>query len=67
MGASFMEYLTSVRISVAKSLLKQTTKTVLDVCLDVGYQDPSHFAKVFKKKEGLQPTEYRNRTLDHRD
>ncbi len=66
MGASFLEYLTSVRISVAKSLLKQTTKTVLDICLDVGYQDPSHFAKVFKKKEGLHPTEYRNRTLDSR-
>lgn len=67
MGTSFTEYLTSVRVSVAKSLLKQTTKTVLDICLDVGYQDPSHFAKVFKKKEGLQPTEYRNRALDYGD
>jgi two-component system, response regulator YesN len=67
MGISFMEYLTSVRISVAKTLLEQTTKPVLDICLEVGYQDPSHFAKVFKKKEGLQPTEYRNRTLNHRD
>ena len=67
MGISFMEYLKSVRISVAKILLEQTTKPVLDICLEVGYQDASHFAKVFKKKEGLQPTEYRNRTLDHRD
>jgi len=67
MGISFMEYLTSVRISVAKALLEQTTKTVLDICLEVGYQDPSHFAKVFKKKEGLQPTEYREKTLDYRD
>ena len=61
MGVSFVEYLTSVRISAAKSLLKQTKMTVLEVCLEVGYQDPSHFAKMFKKKEGVHPTEYRKR------
>ncbi|MEW6410142.1 MAG: PocR ligand-binding domain-containing protein [Nitrospirota bacterium] len=59
MGISFLEYLTSVRIAVAKSLLKQATMTVLDVCLEVGYQDPSYFAKVFTKKEGVHPSEYR--------
>jgi two-component system response regulator YesN len=59
MGISFLEYLMSVRIAVAKSLLKQTSMSVLEVCLEVGYQDPSYFAKIFKKKEGVYPTEYR--------
>ncbi len=64
MGISFMEYLTSVRISVAKSLLKQTPMTILEVCLEVGYQDPSYFAKLFKNKEGAHPSEYRKKLLE---
>lgn len=61
MGISFLGYLTSVRLSIAKNLLINTTMTVMDICLEVGYQDPSHFAKMFKKKEGVHPTEYRKR------
>jgi two-component system response regulator YesN len=62
MGVPFLEYLTSVRISVAKKLLQQTGMSIMEICLETGYQDPSHFAKIFKKKEGVRPTEYR-RTL----
>jgi two-component system response regulator YesN len=64
MGISFLEYLTSVRMSIAKSLLKNTAMSVMDVCLEVGYQDPSHFAKIFKTKEGVYPSEYRKKLLD---
>lgn len=64
MGISFLEYLTSVRMSIAKSLLKQTAMSVMDICLEVGYQDPSHFAKIFKKKEGIHPTEYRKKSIE---
>ncbi|RJQ56401.1 MAG: helix-turn-helix domain-containing protein [Desulfobacteraceae bacterium] len=61
MGISFREYLASVRISIAKSLLQQTNMSMMDICLEVGYQDPSHFAKIFKKNEGVQPSGYRKR------
>jgi two-component system response regulator YesN len=61
MNISFLEYLTSVRLSIAKNLLIHTTMTVMDICLEVGYQDPSHFAKMFKKKEGIHPIEFRKR------
>jgi two-component system response regulator YesN len=64
MGLSFLEYLTSVRISIAKSLLKQTSMSMMDICLEVGYQDPSHFAKIFKKKEGIHPTELRKKLVE---
>jgi two-component system response regulator YesN len=64
MGISFLEYLTSVRISIAKHLLKKTSMSVLEACLEIGYQDPSHFARVFKKKEGVHPSEYRKKLLD---
>jgi two-component system, response regulator YesN len=62
MGTSFLQYLTSVRISIAKTLLKQTTMSIMEICLEVGYQDPSHFARIFGKKEGVHPTEYRKRS-----
>ncbi len=64
MGISFLEYLTTVRISIAKKLLEQTTMTILEVCLEVGYQDPSYFAKIFKKKERVHPSEYRKKLLE---
>jgi two-component system response regulator YesN len=64
MGISFLEYLTSVRMSIAKNLLRQTTMSIMEICLEVGYQDPSHFAKTFKKKEGIHPTEYRKKSIE---
>jgi two-component system response regulator YesN len=64
MGISFLEYLTSVRISIAKRLLKEASMPILEACLEVGYQDPSHFAKIFKKKEGVYPSEYRKKSLE---
>ncbi len=64
MGVPFLEYLTSVRISVAKKLLHQTGMSIMEVCLEAGYQDPSHFAKMFKKKEGIRPTEYRKKAIE---
>jgi two-component system, response regulator YesN len=64
MGVSFLEYLTSVRISIAKKLLRQRSMSMMEVCLEVGYQDPSHFAKIFKKIEGIRPTEYRKQLIE---
>jgi two-component system response regulator YesN len=64
MGISFLEYLTSVRLSIAKKLLQQTNLSIIEICLEVGYQDPSHFAKIFRKKEGIHPTEYRKRLIE---
>jgi two-component system response regulator YesN len=63
MGISFSEYLTSVRTSVAKKLLEQTDMTILGISLEVGYQDPSYFSKIFRKKEGMNPGDYRNKTI----
>jgi two-component system response regulator YesN len=64
LGTSFLEYLTSVRLAVAKSLLRQNGMSVMQICLEVGYQDPSHFAKVFKRREGVHPTAYRKRIAE---
>jgi AraC family transcriptional regulator len=43
----------------AKRLLRETKKSVVDVALDVGYANPSHFAQLFRRETGLAPSDYR--------
>ena len=59
-GQSFYDILNSVRINAAKELLRDPSLRVGDVGLMVGYTDPAHFAKIFKKVTGCSANEYRN-------
>jgi two-component system response regulator YesN len=59
LGLTFIEYLTKIRIDEAKRLLLETNMTVSEISDLVGYQDPSYFTKVFKKREGVTPTQFR--------
>ncbi|MBI4489828.1 MAG: helix-turn-helix transcriptional regulator [Deltaproteobacteria bacterium] len=52
-------YLTFLRISRAKELLKQQTMSISEVGQTVGFHDPSHFAKAFLRLEGFSPSAYR--------
>jgi AraC family transcriptional regulator len=42
-------------------VLRETRKSVVDVALEVGYADPGHFAKLFRRETGLSPSDYRQR------
>lgn len=59
-GVSFIEYLTDLRVRAAKEYLADPTKNVREVGQLVGYPNGNYFVKMFKKKTGLTPTEYRN-------
>ena len=58
-GKSFTLYLTELRIEKSKELLSDITVNVKDVSNRVGFRDPNYYAKVFKRAEGMTPTEYR--------
>ncbi|MNW62789.1 HTH-type transcriptional activator Btr [compost metagenome] len=58
-GETLFEYLTKVRIEQAKNLLKDPQNKLYEVCYAVGYTDPSHFSKLFKKITGSTPSAYR--------
>ena len=62
--SSFTDYLTNVRITKAKELLRVPQLTVKDITYRVGYMDPNYFTRVFKKSEGITPTEYRAKFQD---
>ena len=54
-----MQYLTGIRISVAKDLLTDSTLPIADVASAVGYDNPLYFSRVFKSAEGISPKQYR--------
>ncbi|MCR5634897.1 MAG: helix-turn-helix domain-containing protein [Lachnospiraceae bacterium] len=59
-GKNFIEYLTDVRIEKAKELLRNSTKSMKEICMEVGYTDPNYFSRTFKKNVGVTPSEYKD-------
>jgi AraC family transcriptional regulator len=43
----------------ARRLLRETKMGIVDVALEVGYANPSHFARLFRRETGLSPSDYR--------
>lgn len=58
-GIGFVEYVNSVRIDVSKDLLKGNKYSIGQIASKVGFSDPKHFSKLFKKKTSTTPKEYR--------
>lgn len=58
-GLTFLECVAHQRISAAKRLLANPDMSVTDVAGAVGFADPSYFTRVFRKQQGISPTEYR--------
>jgi AraC-like DNA-binding protein len=56
---TFVEYLAHYRMTQAKRLLANPTMPVADVAVAVGFHDPSYFTRVFRRQEGVSPSEYR--------
>lgn len=56
---TFLEYLTDVRIMKAKEMLGDVKYKIYQISYQVGYKDPVHFTKLFKKQSGFTPKEYR--------
>lgn len=59
MGISVMEYIISLRMQIACSLLRKTYLSVAEIMERSGYRDDAHFLRSFKKYTGVTPTEYR--------
>jgi AraC-like DNA-binding protein len=53
------EYMLRRRIDRAKDMLAETSMSVLEVALSVGFQSPSHFSTVFKRFTGEAPFAWR--------
>lgn len=56
-------WLLQKRIDQAQRLLLQTDKQIIDVALESGFSNVSHFDRVFKESTGISPLKYRKRVL----
>ena len=58
-GVGFLTYLTNIRLENAKKLLVSTSFSVAEVAEQCGYSDYRVFTKVFKRTEGITPSQFR--------
>ncbi|MGN1192938.1 MAG: helix-turn-helix domain-containing protein [Dorea sp.] len=63
-GVGFLTYLTNIRMEKAKKLLLSTSYSIAEIAEQSGYGDYRVFTKVFKKTEGITPSQYRRDFLD---
>lgn len=58
-GKHFTEYVTDLRVEIAREKLLESDKKIYEVAQEVGYRDVKYFNKLFKKRYGLTPEECR--------
>lgn len=58
-GQTLIRYLTDYRMNRAKELLRCSSKKSSVISMEVGYKDPHYFSYLFKKTQGMTPTQYR--------
>ena len=59
MGQTFIEYLTTLRMKKAKELLRCTGMRSSEIAGEIGYKDAHYFSYLFKKTQGMTPSDYR--------
>lgn len=59
-GMSYSGLLQQVRYETAAKFLRESDVTILEVALQVGYEDPSHFSRAFRRFAGVSPKQYRH-------
>jgi AraC-like DNA-binding protein len=63
-GKTPIDYLHWYRLVQAEQLLKETDLKVIDIALEVGFSDLSHFTRLFHKQAGATPSQFRARAVD---
>ena len=59
-GVSPLQFVTRQRMAHAQQLIRETSRSFIEIALEVGHTNPSHFAQVFRRVVGVTPTEFRN-------
>lgn len=59
-GKSFTDYLIDIRIGKVARLLIDTNKTIAEICYECGYNNMSNFNRLFRRKKGCTPREFRD-------
>ena len=63
-GKSIIHYLIDIRISEAKNLLMETSMPCSVIAKIVGFDDANYFSRIFKKRIGFSPQQYRTSIVE---
>ena len=58
-GQRFIDYITNVKLRRAAWLLRNTALKIVDIAEKLDYKDMGYFSRIFKKKYGVLPSDYR--------
>ncbi len=58
-GSNLSDYITSIRLGAACRMLIDTTKSISEVSFECGFNNLSNFNRIFKKRKGITPKEFR--------
>lgn len=58
-GMKFIDYLNDIRIEKASEMLEHSDRKMYQISKAVGYDNPKYFFRIFKKKMGCSPEQYR--------
>ena len=59
-GITPLQFVTRERMLQAQQLIRETSRSLIEIALEVGYTSPSHFAQVFRRTVGMAPTQFRD-------
>ena len=61
-GINFNDYRLELKMAKAKEYLKSTDLRIKQIAYEIGYENSESFVRIFKRKTGLTPSQYRNRS-----
>jgi AraC-like DNA-binding protein len=64
-GKNAQEHIHYFVLEKAKNLLLGSDKRINEIAFDLGFEYPQNFSKLFKKKLGISPTDFRNETISN--
>lgn len=65
MGCTPMQYLLTLRMNNAAALLETTDYSIGEIAAIIGYDDGLYFSRLFRKKKGMSPSEYRRTVFEN--
>ena len=65
MGTTFIDYLNDYRLTMVSRLLVSSESSILDIAAESGFDNLSYFNRMFKKRFGMTPREYRKKFMEN--
>lgn len=66
-GENFIDYVTDKKVERAKELIKDTDTPLNTIAFELGFNEANYFSKVFKKKTGITPSQYRKKVEEKKN